>query len=130
MPIPMAVARFNRRVTNRISGPLAGRIPVLALVEHRGRRSGTRYRTPVLLFHDGADLVIALTYGPDTDWVYNVLAAGSATITDRNQRIPVANPRLEAGANAMAPLPRFVGFALKRFGVDHLLRLTPTAALE
>jgi deazaflavin-dependent oxidoreductase (nitroreductase family) len=126
MPIPVSIARFNRRVTNRITAPLAGRVRGLALVEHHGRRTGMRYRTPVLLFHDGPDLLIALTYGPDTDWVHNIRSAGGGVILERNRRIPVTDPRLEAGADAMAPLPRLVRFVLGLLGVDKLLRLTPS----
>ena len=55
MVIPKRVARFNRMVTNRISDPLAGRLPGFGIVVHRGRRSGRPYRTPIN--------VIATVYG-------------------------------------------------------------------
>jgi hypothetical protein len=35
MLLPDAVARFNRFVTNRVTGPFAGRLPWFAVVGHR-----------------------------------------------------------------------------------------------
>jgi deazaflavin-dependent oxidoreductase (nitroreductase family) len=76
MPLPKRLARFNIKVTNRITGPFASRLPGFAIVHHVGRKSGTRRTTPVNMFRDGDDYVIALTYGRDSQWVKNVLAAG------------------------------------------------------
>ena len=42
---------------------LARWLPGFGVVEHAGRRSGRRYRTPVNVFRPGASYVIALTYG-------------------------------------------------------------------
>ena len=130
MPLPPAIGQFNRRVTNRLTAPLVGRVRAFARVEHRGRRSGAVYQTPILLFHDGPDLVIALTYGPGTDWVKNILAAGSGVVIEKNRRIPAANPRLESGPAAMAPLPRIVRTFLGLTGVTETLRLTPAPPTE
>ena len=87
MPFPMTLARFNRRVTNRVARRVAGRISPLANLEHRGRTSGTTYRTPVVVFREGEDgFVIALTYGPGADWVRNVLASDGCTIESGGRR--------------------------------------------
>ena len=83
MPIPKAVAAFNKRVTNRITGPFAGRLPGFAVVTHVGRSSGRHYRTPVNMLRRGADYVFVLTYGPQADWVRNVEAAGSQGAGER-----------------------------------------------
>src|SRR5438067_10429683 len=80
MPLPRRVAYFNRVVTNRLFGPLAGRVPPWVLVEHRGRQSGRTYRTVVWAFPHGDDLVFALTYGPSADWVRNVIAARTCRV--------------------------------------------------
>src|SRR5919107_658451 len=69
---PKGLARFNRRVTNRVLGPLAQRLPGFGIVIHVGRRSGAVRRTPVNVFHRGDRYVIALTYGADSQWVRNV----------------------------------------------------------
>lgn len=124
MPLPMTLARFNRRVTNRVARRFAGRIPPLANLEHRGRTSGRAYRTPVVLFRDGEDgLVIALTYGPGTDWVRNVLAAGGCTIESGGRRVALTEPRLLHGDRGLASLPHPVRFALRLLHVEDYLLL-------
>jgi deazaflavin-dependent oxidoreductase (nitroreductase family) len=93
MPLPERLARFNRIVTNRIARRLAGRAPGFAIVEHVGRRSGRTYRTPVNIFRNGEDrYVIALTYGRDSQWVRNVLAAGGAEVVTRGRRLRLVEP--------------------------------------
>lgn len=94
MPIPMAVARFNRKVTNRITGPFAGRLPGFGIVVHRGRTSGREYRTPVNVFKRPGGYVVALTYGPESQWVRNVLAAGGCTIETGGKHVTLTNPRV------------------------------------
>ena len=80
MALPKAVRRFNRAVTNRVLGLVAPWLPPFAVVVHRGRNSGREYRTPIWAFHREGRFVVALTYGSDTDWVRNVLAAGGCSL--------------------------------------------------
>ena len=94
MPIPMAVARFNRSVTNRITGTIAGWMPGFGIVVHRGRKSGREYRTPINVFHRPGGYAIALTYGPDSQYVRNVLAAGGCVIETRGRRVRLTNARV------------------------------------
>ena len=75
-----AVARANRVVTNPITRQFAGRAPGMAIVRHRGRTSGRVYRTPVNVFKVAEGFVIALTYGPRSEWVMNVIAAGQCEL--------------------------------------------------
>jgi hypothetical protein len=43
------LARFNRRLPNRVIGTIAGRrLSPVAFMVHQGRSSGRQYRTPVL----------------------------------------------------------------------------------
>jgi deazaflavin-dependent oxidoreductase (nitroreductase family) len=93
MPIPRAVARFNRVGFNRLSRHVAPHLPGFGVVEHRGRRSGRTYRTPVNLFRTDTGYLIALTYGADSDWVRNVLAAGEADLLTHGRRVHVTAPR-------------------------------------
>ena len=72
---PRRIARLSRRVANPILAPIVVRLPGFGMLVHRGRRSGREYRTPVRSFRRGDRLVFALTYGTETDWVRNVLAA-------------------------------------------------------
>jgi hypothetical protein len=80
MPIPKSVAIFNKYVTNRFVLLFAGWVPPLAIIKHRGRKSGRNYRTPVMAFQKADGFVFALTYGRDVDWVKNLLVAKSGVL--------------------------------------------------
>ena len=80
MKLSRGVARFNKRVTNRIQGMYAWLVPPWAVILHRGRRSGRQYRTPLFAFRRGRTLVIALLYGEESDWLRNLRAGGGHVI--------------------------------------------------
>jgi uncharacterized protein len=109
MPAPRSIARFNKHFTNRLSLRVAGYLPGFAIVSHVGRKSGRPYRTPVNAFRtDGADggYIIALTYGAQSDWVKNVLAAGSCELQTRGRRVRLFNPIIVTDeSKGWAPLP-------------------------
>src|SRR3954467_430895 len=65
-----------------------------AVVEHVGRKSGRGYETPVVAAPLDGGFVIALPYGQNTDWLKNVLAAGSATIRFDAHRYVTVDPRV------------------------------------
>jgi len=94
MPIPRAVAKFNKRVTNKVAGVLAPFLPGFALVEHTGRKSGKSFSTPVNAFHVDGGIRFALTYGRGSDWVRNVLAADGCTVIMKGKRIALTAPVL------------------------------------
>lgn len=94
MPIPKAIARFNRVGLNRVTKLFAPWMPGFGVVVHRGRRSGRTYRTPVNVFPKSDGYVFALTYGPDTDWVKNVQAAGGCELQTRGRRVRLVSPHL------------------------------------
>lgn len=123
MPLPRALARFNRRVTNQVTGRFAGRLPGFAIVVHRGRASGREYRTPVNAFRRrGGGYVIAMTYGPDSQWARNVLAQGGGTLETRGRRVEVTNPRIVRDpARRLVPAP--VRPILRLIDVDRFLEL-------
>jgi deazaflavin-dependent oxidoreductase (nitroreductase family) len=125
MPLPGWLAELNRNVTNRITRPVAGRLPGFAIVIHAGVRTGKRYRTPVNLFRDGDRYVIALTYGRDRDWVRNVLAAGGCEVETRGERVGLTDPRIfRDDRQRSVPLP--VRPLLKALGVSEFLELRPS----
>jgi deazaflavin-dependent oxidoreductase (nitroreductase family) len=124
VPLPKRLAHFNRRVTNRFTRPIASWAPGFAVVVHVGRRSGRVYRTPVNVFRHGDRYVFALTYGSDSDWVRNVLAAGGCTIETRRTTVELTRPEpFPDSSRSLVPLP--VRWALGVIGVDEFLVLTP-----
>ena len=117
MPIPRAVARFNKRVTSPVARVLVPRLPGFALIVHTGRKSGTEYRTPVNAFHVDGGIRIAPTYGRGSDWVRNVLAADGCTVIMRGKRIALTAPALGVDPQANWAPP----------GVCHILRAIGSA---
>ncbi|MGK2320268.1 nitroreductase family deazaflavin-dependent oxidoreductase [Gordonia rhizosphera] len=94
MKMPMTVARFNKVVTNPIQRQWAPRFAPWAMIEHVGRKSGTKYSIPVLAWVDGDRLSIVLTYGRHTDWVRNVTAAGEFGLIRKSKHYKVVRPRI------------------------------------
>ena len=95
MPIPKGMRQVNKAALNKVTRHLAPWLPGLGVVVHRGRTSGKQYRTPVNVFpRPGGRYVLALTYGTDTDWVKNVVAAGGCTLITRGTDLELTAPRL------------------------------------
>src|SRR5438094_9806187 len=88
------VARFNRLISNRIQGMWAWLIPPWSVIVHTGRRTGRTYRTPVVAYKRDAQLVVALPYGDDTDWVRNLVAAGGGQVMRGGRRRSLTVPRV------------------------------------
>lgn len=122
-----SVARFNRAVTNRITRRFAGRAPGFGIVIHRGRRSGRLYRTPVNVFRVPEGFLIALTYGRDSEWVQNVLAAGGCDLETGGALYRLSAPAVlhDPSHRRMPPLVRIIP---RIGGVTDYLRLSPSPA--
>ncbi len=128
MPIPAAVARFNKRVTNRVTRHLAGHGD-FAELEHVGRRSGRTYRIPINAFRHGDVVTLALTYGPRTDWLRNVRAAGGARLLLRGEVLTLGALREVPTEVGMARMPWPARLLLPRIGVDEFVELPVLAAI-
>ena len=125
MPIPRAVGRLNRVGLNRVSTPVATRLPGFGVVVHTGRKSGREYRTPVNVFEHGSTVRIALTYGTETDWVRNVRAADGCSLITRGRTLALTDPRLvhDERRQGIRVLERHV---LRLLDVADFLELTVT----
>jgi deazaflavin-dependent oxidoreductase (nitroreductase family) len=126
LSVPDRLARFNRLGPNRVIGMVAGRrLSPVALVVHRGRRSGRPYRTPVLPLPLGDGFLVSLPYGARRDWVRNVLAAGGATMRRGGRSLVLTDPRLLDAAAAAPLLPAALRPALRLAPRIRFLRLSP-----
>jgi deazaflavin-dependent oxidoreductase (nitroreductase family) len=102
------IARFNRAFYNPIQSQYAWLLPPWAIVCHRGRRSGRRYRTPLNAYKRGRKIAIVVLYGEESDWVQNVLAGGGQLV--RGGRTYdllepwLSDPRMASGISAIARL--------------------------
>ena len=113
--MPAWLPAIMRRVVNPVQGLWAPRLPPWALIVHRGRRSGTEYRTPVLASVADDTLFVALYYGAGAQWVRNVLA-GDATVVRAGRTRRLANPRIVRDA-LTEPLPGYARLAVRRVPV-------------
>ena len=50
------------------------------MIRHVGRTSRKSYETPVGVYLDDGAIYIALPYGPKTDWIKNLAAAGGGEV--------------------------------------------------
>ena len=127
MPIPKVIGQWNKAGLNRVTRYIAPWMPGLGVVVHRRRRSGRRYQTPVNVFTAGDRYVFALTYGPHTDWVKNVLAAGGCELRTRGRAIQLGSPRLFHD-QSRSGIRRVERQMLRILGVADFLSLTPVSA--
>lgn len=81
-PFVRVVIRPMTKVLNPLIVKLAGRrhFHMAAQIEHVGRRSGKVYVTPATAHMYGDRMVIALTFGNQSDWARNVRAAGGCVV--------------------------------------------------
>jgi deazaflavin-dependent oxidoreductase (nitroreductase family) len=123
VPLPRGLARFNRKVANPAIRLVAGWLPPLAIVRHRGRVTGRRYATPVVAFGAGDDLVIGILYGRSSDWVNNLLAANGAQVRRLGTTREYAQAQLIGSDEGLRLLPGPARGAFRLLGVRNLLRL-------
>ena len=117
------------RYLNRLTIPMAKRLPGFAVLTHRGRRTGSPYQTPINVFQRGDDYFFFLTYGSDVQWVKNVLASGSCSIETRGRIVELAEPELITDPE-LRPAPAPVRFVEQRLaGVTQYLRMRAASSI-
>ena len=116
------LARFNLAVTNRITGQFAGWLPLFGIITHVGRKSGKLYRTPINVFRAPNGFAIALTYGRESEWVKNVLAAGTCELQTAGRHYHLSNPTIvHDPTRKQFPLP--VRMVLGIVGANEFMKL-------
>jgi deazaflavin-dependent oxidoreductase (nitroreductase family) len=117
------LAKINIAFTNRITGLFAGWLPGFGILTHVGRRSGKVYRTPINVFRASNGFIIALTYGSQSEWVKNVLAAGGCELKTRGKRHQLsASNVVRDSTRRRFPFP--VRIVLRIVGADEYMELT------
>lgn len=118
-----AVRRMNKAVMNPRQMKTAGTPGAYAsIVRHVGRASGREYETPVVAVPTEEGFVTALPYGTQSDWVKNVLAAGTAVIVDEGETFTVRDPELVPMDEVADHFPESDQRAHEMFLVDQALR--------
>lgn len=117
--MPLWWGQINKRVFN----PRALRSGKWQAIHHVGRSSGRAYRTPVeaLAIDDG--YIVSLVYGRRSDWVRNVLAAGSAQVESDGEIVEVTDPQVIGADDAFARLPADAKRPPRPLRIDEFLLL-------
>jgi deazaflavin-dependent oxidoreductase (nitroreductase family) len=105
--------------------PLAGRryFPLWAIVQHRGRRSGRSYSVPVAIRASPDTFTIPLPWGSETQWLRNVLAAGTCTIRWAGADHRASDPRVVDVAEALDAFHPSQRLILRAGGIRSVMRL-------
>src|ERR1700682_892611 len=95
-PRARRVIRFVAGFVNPIVLLVAGRrwMPVVGILQHRGRRSGRIYATPIGMRPLGDGFVIPRTFGDNAAWYLNVKAAGGGHVTYLGRHYRVGQPEV------------------------------------
>jgi len=128
-PSPSGIRRAAR-LFNPLIMRLAGTrwFPLYAILEHRGRRSGRPFRTPVVARRQADGFIVPMPWGEGTDWFRNVRAAGGGRIQWQGRRYDVADPQVIDMAHAMATFGPFERAFASRFHVRQAVHLRIAAA--
>jgi deazaflavin-dependent oxidoreductase (nitroreductase family) len=117
------LAKFNIAVTNRITSLFAGWLPRFGILTHVGRKSAKVYRTPVNVFRASNGFIIALTYSSESEWVKNVLAAGSCELQTLGRKYQLVAPNVVLDSTRRRfPVP--VRVILRLVGADEYMELS------
>lgn len=119
MPLPKLLARVNRRVFN----PREVRKGTRPVLTHVGRTSGTAHRTPMDAHRVNGGFVFFPLYGPECDWVRNVMAAGTARLRIDGEDIALDAPRLVGRDEVAGLVPADVKLPPGPLGVTDFLRM-------
>lgn len=113
---PPWLDRIQITYLNPLVKPLAGRVPGLSSIKHRGRTSGRAYATTVTAYRRDGELAIVLGHG-ETDWVRNVIAAGEADVTLFREAVHIVNPRIVPNGTDVVALPALARRQAKNIAV-------------
>jgi deazaflavin-dependent oxidoreductase (nitroreductase family) len=122
------------KVLNPLIARYAGRphFRMAARLTHTGRRSGQTYVTPVGARRAGDSVLIPLTFGNQSDWSRNVLAAGGCFLRlegiDFHATAPTLLGREEAASYVRAAFGRLERAGLRALGIKQFLCMSVAPA--
>ncbi len=120
-----AMLRLGTRLLNPLILSFAGsrHMPMFAVINHQGRRSGRSYSTPIGARKTADGFIIPLTFGKQADWFRNVQAAGSCVLRWKDTDYTLVEPEVVDWATARPafyPLERVV---LPVIGIEQFVQL-------
>ena len=122
MTLPRGARRIPKSL-NRFVLPLIARRAPMAIVRHRGRRTGQSYENPVLAVGENTRWVITLPYGPDVNWVRNAMAARHADLVQAGVTHQGLSVRMISAEEGATMVPRSMRVLMRVLGVRNCLVL-------
>ncbi|MBC7300518.1 MAG: nitroreductase family deazaflavin-dependent oxidoreductase [Nocardia sp.] len=119
MPMPIWWGHINKRVFNK-RAVAGGKWPVLT---HTGRTSGTIYHTPLDAHPVDGGYLFVLVYGSGSDWVCNIVAAGTARLRKDGREVALTAPRIIGRDEAFQILPPEIPRPPKLLRITEFLRM-------
>jgi deazaflavin-dependent oxidoreductase (nitroreductase family) len=119
MPMPLWWGHVNKRVFN----PRSLRNGKWQVIDHVGRSSGRAYRTPIEALPVDDGFIIVLVYGSRSDWVRNVIAAGTATLEIDGGKVDLVDPVVLTADEAFQRLPADAKRPPKLLKIDEFLAM-------
>ena len=111
------IRTFNKYFTNPLLRRFAnGSRGPFAIIRHVGRRSGKPYETVIWVWQTREGFVIALTYGPNVDWLRNMLDAGGGTVFWHRRLYAVGKPEPIDAETALPAFPAPFRLIFRTFG--------------
>ena len=113
------------RLTSPAMLPLAGKRwnPIFRVVEHRGRKTGRVYRTPVAARRNDDGFSVALAFGAQVDWYRNLVAAGGGTIHWHGDEYSVRAPERIDAPTVLATFDPVQRLLLRVAGIDGYIQV-------
>jgi deazaflavin-dependent oxidoreductase (nitroreductase family) len=124
MVFPRPMAAVSRRL-NPFVLPLTRQLPPLAVLHHKGRRSGRSYDTPVQAYATPEGWLVGLAYDHNAPFLLNLLAAGGGEMTRAGRRYRISSPR-RVGREALKTLPTLAALQMRVVGIDEFLQFDAT----
>ena len=128
------VLRPMTKMLNPLIVKLAGRrhFHMAAQIRHVGRRSGRTYTTPVSARRSGDTVLVALTFGNQSDWSRNVRSAGGGSIRIDGEDLDVTQPQImsrhEAKPLVQSAFGPFERAGFRVLGIQQVMVLQATKA--
>ena len=98
-------------------------MPVLGVLYHQGRRSGHQYKTPLGMRRLRGDFLMPRTFGEDSAWYRNVVAAGSCRVTYLGRDYSLAAPHVVDFEAARPAFPRYEALQFRLLGINQFLSM-------
>ena len=117
----LAITRASAPLMVRLAR--SGRIPLWAVVRHRGRRSGRVYATPIAIRPMGDGFVLPLPWGEGTDWCRNLRAAGGGVVVWQGAEYEVTRPEIIDVADALPAFNAVLRPIVRATGIKKFLRV-------